>query len=232
MEKKWTGEYKADKGKVWRYTEKCKDSATDARHIGEIYDDGFAYAPGWMVEEGRLIEVNDPDFVVMPGFRAVYDNICKNGKKYTFDTGNPVVYPFREMAEAAAAEFNSRPWNVNDAKAYVIEATYEGKRPKETTTYEGRTVHNTDTFMYAYPVGTLVEEEVVDDAIDALPPVCTKSSCAQPGEPKGNRIDENGKEHFTYHTFKRVAKGIWEYCGDCFRGENVQRGKEPVYVRS
>lgn len=25
----------------------------------------------------------------------------------------------------------------------------------------------------------------------------------------------------TYATFKRIAGGIWEYCGECFAGENV-----------
>ena len=43
--------------------------------------------------------------------------------------------------------------------------------------------------------------------------------------------DENGNGKATYSTFKRIAEGIWEYCGDCFRGENVKRGTELPYVR-
>lgn len=31
-----------------------------------------------------------------------------------------------------------------------------------------------------------------------------------------------------YTTFKKVDKGIWEYCGDCFIGENVM----PNYTRA
>ena len=32
-------------------------------------------------------------------------------------------------------------------------------------------------------------------------------------------------------TFKKVDDGIWEYCGDCFRGENHMHGKDIPYVR-
>lgn len=221
-------EYEASKGKAWRFTSICETWASYKGRTGTFYYD--SYVPCSWVDEYELVEeVDDPDFVVMPGFRAVYDTVCSDGKVHTFDTCNPVVYPFREMAEAAANEFNNHPWNKED-KAYVIDTVYEGKKPRETSTYEGRTVHNRDTFMYSYPVGTLVSEEVVDDAINALPPACMRSDCSQLGEPAGTRIDDNGNERFTYETFKRIAKGVWEYCGDCFRGENVQRGKEIVYV--
>jgi hypothetical protein len=57
-----------------------------------------------------------------------------------------------------------------------------------------------------------------------------RSDCCQLGEPHDSRVDENGKGHNTYETFKRIADGIWEYCGDCFRGENVQRGTEMPYI--
>lgn len=46
-----------------------------------------------------------------------------------------------------------------------------------------------------------------------------------------SRIDENGKGRTTYSTFKKVDDGIWEYCGDCFRGENYMHGKDIPYVR-
>lgn len=229
MEKHGDYGYKADKGKAWRFTSVCETWASYKGRTGKMYSDNYVPC-SWVDEYGLVEETDDPDFVVMPGFRAVYDNICKDGKKYTFDTCNPVVYPFREMAQAAVDEFNSRPWRIGEAKAYIIDATYEGKRPRECGEYEGRKVFNKDTFMYSYPVGTLVSEEVVDDAINALPPACMRSDCSQLGEPAGTRIDDSGNERFTYETFKRIAKGVWEYCGDCFRGENVQRGKEPVYV--
>jgi len=217
--------YKADKGKAWRFTSVCETWASYKGRTGKFYSDNYVPC-SWVDEHGLVEEVDDPGFVVMPGFRAVYD--VKGDGKYIFDTCNPVVYPFREMAQTAVDEFNARPWT--EQTAYIIEATYEGKRPKECGEYEGRKVFNKDTFMYSYPVGTLVSEEVVDDAINALPPACMRSDCSQLGEPAGTRIDENGNGRNTYATFKRIAKGIWEYCGDCFRGENVQRGKEPVYI--
>ena len=73
-------------------------------------------------------------------------------------------------------------------------------------------------------------EDMVNDFMDMLPPACWRSDCAQIGEPSSHRIDENGNGKATYATFKRIAEGIWEYCGDCFRGENVKRGKELPYV--
>ena len=78
--------------------------------------------------------------------------------------------------------------------------------------------------------GDLVDEEIVDEMINCIPPACMKSSCTQCGEPYSHKEDENGKWRATYATFKEVTKGIYEYCGHCFRGENVERGKEmPVF---
>lgn len=58
-----------------------------------------------------------------------------------------------------------------------------------------------------------------------------KADCLQIGEPCSSRIDENGEGRTTYSTFKKVNDGIWEYCGDCFRGENYMHGKDIPYVR-
>lgn len=100
--------------------------------------------------------------------------------------------------------------------------------------YEGNEVWTQDTFEYSKAkVGDYVEQAVVDDAMDCLPPACMTSECAQMGEPYSHREDpETGKWRATYATFKRVTSGmdgIWQYCGNCFRGENVERGKDPVY---
>jgi len=84
-------------------------------------------------------------------------------------------------------------------------------------------------------IGDLVSEEVVSDLMDCLPPACMRADCSQLGEPYSHREDpDTGKWRATYATFKRVKghwpDGIWEFCGHCFRGENVERGKDPVYV--
>lgn len=80
-------------------------------------------------------------------------------------------------------------------------------------------------------VGDLVTDEVVDEMANALPPACMRSDCTQCGEPYSYRGDpETGTWRPTYDTFKRVEKGVWRYCGHCFRGENTERGKEAYYV--
>jgi len=104
--------------------------------------------------------------------------------------------------------------------------------------HNGKKVYTMDEFVYdKAQIGDYVEQEVVDDMLDALPPACMRKSCSQLGEPYSHRQDpDTGEWRATYATFKKVAgawiKGdeIWEYCGHCFRGENVERGKDPVYV--
>lgn len=79
--------------------------------------------------------------------------------------------------------------------------------------------------------GDLVEEEIVDAFINCVPPACMRDSCMQCGEPFSHREDPDTKRYrATYTTFKKVNKGIYEYCGNCFAGENVERGKELSYV--
>ncbi|PLT76290.1 hypothetical protein [Mediterraneibacter gnavus] len=101
--------------------------------------------------------------------------------------------------------------------------------------YNGKEVFTQDTFSYEdIEIGDYVEQAVVDDAMNMLPPACMRSSCSQVGEPYSHRQDpDTGKWRATYATFKRVTSGndgIWEYCGHCFCGENEERGKDPVYI--
>ena len=72
--------------------------------------------------------------------------------------------------------------------------------------------------------------DLLDELLGMLPPACTRSDCSQIGEPVSHRIAENGFEKPTYATFKKVEAGIWEYCGDCFLGENVCSGIELPYL--
>lgn len=101
--------------------------------------------------------------------------------------------------------------------------------------YNGKKVFTQDTFSYEdIKIGDYVEQAVVDDAMNMLPPACMRSSCSQAGEPYSHRQDpDTGRWRATYATFKRVTSGndgIWEYCGHCFCGENEERGKDPVYI--
>lgn len=101
--------------------------------------------------------------------------------------------------------------------------------------YEGKEVFTEETFTYENAkIGDYVEQAVVDNAMDCLSPACMTSRCSQLGEPYSHRMDpETGRWRPTYATFKRVCgewpNAIWEYCGHCFRGENVERGRDPVY---
>lgn len=108
-----------------------------------------------------------------------------------------------------------------------------GGLPASKRYHNGKEVYTQATFSYSMAkVGDYVEEAVVDDAMDCLPPACMSRHCAQMGEPYSHREDpETGMWRATYATFKACvdAPGIWEYCGHCFRGETVERGKDPVY---
>lgn len=102
--------------------------------------------------------------------------------------------------------------------------------------YNNKEVWTEENFSYStVQVGDYVEQTIVDNAMDLLPPACMRSDCAQIGEPYSHREDpDTGKWRATYATFKRVTSGrngIWQYCGHCFRGENVERGTDPVYVK-
>ena len=102
--------------------------------------------------------------------------------------------------------------------------------------YNGKEVYTEETFRYdTAQVGDYVEQAVVDNAMDCLPPACMSSFSSQLGEPYSHRFDPLvNKFRPVYATFKRVTmgrNGIWQYCGHCFRAENVERGEEPVYVK-
>lgn len=101
--------------------------------------------------------------------------------------------------------------------------------------YNGKEVFTPETFDYAVAqIGDYVSQDVVDDALNCLPPACMSSVCAQMGEPYSMRQDpDTSRWRNTYATFRHVTSGvdgIWQYCGHCFQGENVERGKDPIYV--
>ena len=104
-------------------------------------------------------------------------------------------------------------------------------------TYNGKEVLTRDTFdISKAQVGDLVESGFVMDMMNLIPPACMSLRCAQDGEPYSHREDpETGKFRPTYSTFKCLQgdwnDGIWEYRGTCFRGENTERGEDPVYTR-
>lgn len=101
-------------------------------------------------------------------------------------------------------------------------------------TYNGKAVWDESEFCFSsVKRGDYVSQAVVDDVADCLPPACYCKQCTQLGEPAATRINPNDNQaHSVFHTF-RVVDGewpdwIWEYCGLCFCGENVERGKSPT----
>lgn len=83
-----------------------------------------------------------------------------------------------------------------------------------------------EEFSYsAAQIGNLVEQAVVDDAMDWVPPAYMSAECRQAGEPYSEREDPVTKKiRQTYTTFKYVSRGVWRYCGHCFQGETEERG--------
>lgn len=102
--------------------------------------------------------------------------------------------------------------------------------------YNGKEVISADKFSYdTAKIGDYIDADVVMNGMDSLPPVSMRLNCAQIGEPYSHRQDpDTGKWRATYSTFKCIegdfCKGVWEYCGNCFRGETIERGKDPCYV--
>lgn len=158
-------------------------------------------------------------------YRVVYDNV-KPEKTYITEFGEHGWLRDREVAEKLLAREQKR------ADSYGwIEKLYIEEREAETpdtrkpmSEYEGKPVYNYDHLIWdAMDVGDLVDEEIADDILDALPPACMRSDCLQLGEPNSH-IDGRA----TYLTLKRVTKGIWQFCGYCFRGQNTEPEQEVV----
>ena len=157
-------------------------------------------------------------------YKVVYDH---NG--YQIEAGQNRWIADKGIAEKILANFRKRPL-YKDCNLYSIEQDTE-RVLEPCDTYNGKEVLNPDHFYVdALSVGDYVDEEIVDDFINALPPACMRRSCAQLGEPYSTRVDKEGRHRNTYLTFKEVATGVYEYCGDCFRGENKITGTVPDYL--
>ena len=161
----------------------------------------------------------------MKEYRVVYKY-----KEYTLEAGQNGWIPSKEIAEKILKHHQNRPF-FRDDKLFIEEREVKDRELPGCREHEGKVVYSRDALYFdALEIGDLVEEEVVDDMINCLPPACMRSDCSQCGEPHSHRIDEDGKGRTTYTTFKKSADKTWEYCGDCFRGENVQRGTSPAYL--
>ena len=70
--------------------------------------------------------------------------------------------------------------------------------------------------------GEVVDEGVADYFLNILPPRTMKMGYFQVGEPHSAAVNPKTKRYSeTYATFLKVGKGMWEYRGHCFAGENM-----------
>lgn len=99
--------------------------------------------------------------------------------------------------------------------------------------YNGKEIYTRETFSFEkVKIGDYVDQELVNDFMDLLPPASMSASFLQIGEPYSHRQDpDTGKWRATYATFKcrKGDEDIWEYRGNCFYGETTERGIAPVY---
>ena len=222
------GWYKADNGKQFVLTEKGKTECASYSYktVGKPVDENGTYAVYWSVDNGYEIEVDIAGWTTLKGYQVVYYN---NG--YRLTAGNPQIFPTLKVAEVYKKHYESYPWF--DHELLIEEVEYEGVPLSEIQLYNGKEVIDEEHYfgLDACEIGDYFTEDMVNYFMDVLPPACWRSDCAQIGEPSSHRIDENGNGRATYPTFKRIAEGIWEYCGDCFRGENVKRGTGLSYVK-
>lgn len=154
----------------------------------------------------------------MKEYRVCY---IYNGK-YTIEAGSNGWIPSKEIAQRILSNLQ-RKHLYQDRQLFCDEREISGSlQYDDCRILNGRKVLNRD-WMYcdALMVCDLVENDVVDDFMNCLPPACYRSDCAQLGEAHSTEKDHTGKYRSTYLTFKRFDKETWEFCGYCFRGENV-----------
>jgi hypothetical protein len=76
-------------------------------------------------------------------------------------------------------------------------------------------------FGKAAQPGDYVEERIVDDMRDVLPPAKMERGFLQVGEPYSHEFDpETGHWRGTFPTFVKEGQN-WKYCGNCFIGKTT-----------
>lgn len=216
----------ADKGKMFVLTTKGKEEVASYRNldVGKPLDFGYAdehYAYYGDVTEGYVEEVEDPNWVVLPGFRVVYDY-----KGNQIGCGNPHVFHDREMAERYMDSYTElyKRYGWNDHNPYIIEDIYEGKKPVPNKEYKGKRVFVSDNWFGDVGVeGDLVDDEIADWFLNCVPPRTMRNGMIQCGEPTESCI-----EGATYATFVKIDDDVWEYKGDCLGGTTEHGTPIPI----
>lgn len=157
----------------------------------------------------------------MKEYRVCY---IYNGK-YTIEAGSNGWIPAKKIAQRILSNLQNTLYQ--DKQLFLDERECTDNRQyADCRILNDRTVLNRD-WMYcdALMAGDLVENDVVDDFMNCLPPTCYRADCAQLGEAHSIEKDHNGKYRSTYLTFKCFDIETWEFCGYCFKGENISPRK-------
>lgn len=223
--KKYNYEYKADNGKQFvlrNVPAKEKHATLSTYEEGYIFGE---YVTCHYVDDGYVVEEDIYGWTTLKGYQVVYYN-----DGYRLFAGNPRTFPIRKVAEVYKKHYEDYPWF--DHELLIEEVEYEGVPLSENKYYNGREIIDKEHYfgLDACKIGSYFTEDMINSFMDMLPPACMRNDCSQIGEPVSHRSDDDGKCRETYSTFKKIAEDIWEYCGDCFRGENERRGKEIPYV--
>jgi len=131
----------------------------------------------------------------------------------------------KELFETQKAEFQE---NLYTYAARMVELARPERKVVDTDvkTLKGWHDSGISSFDKYFSKGDIVAEEVVDHFMDCLPPASFTGHCSQMGEAQSSRYDDQSdKYRTTYMTFSKDT-GAWVYCGNCFRGEVEERGKE------
>ena len=83
---------------------------------------------------------------------------------------------------------------------------------------------NTESFTEAVKPGSYVEDAIVDNFLNCVPPATHRHNLIQCGEPYSSAWDEDSQRYrATYITFS-LSGLIWQYAGTCFIGETTHKG--------
>ena len=115
-------------------------------------------------------------------------------------------------------------------QATVIEQDklkYNGK-PK---TFDESTESGAIDFDSYVGMGNEVDEAIVGNFLELLPPACHTSHLMQMGEPNEHLPDEKGNFLPTFMTFEKV-EGKWYYRGYCFHCETRNQKRMPTFAET
>jgi len=87
---------------------------------------------------------------------------------------------------------------------------------------------NSSSFTNDVKPGDYVEEKIVDNFLNIVPPATHRGNLVQCGEPYSSAWDEEEQRYMaTYITFS-FDGSHWRYCGICFLGRAEHCGVGPV----